>query len=142
MACGAAIIKTVLAIGNISSELIVELAERERVRVLHILESAGDLVMPENDSYKMITGSLDDRMFMMALTLQYNSPLILCETPYLTENLATVCREQWEDEYDERSLLLMDDEKTFSVDLTTEAFPSPITLCDNAKEVIESRIAV
>ncbi len=52
MACGAAIIKTVLAIGNISSELIVELAERERVRVLHILESAGDLIMPENDSYK------------------------------------------------------------------------------------------
>ncbi len=141
MACGAAIIKTVLAIGNISSDLIVQLADRDRVRVLHILESAGDAVMPESDHYKMITGSMDDRMFMMALTLQYNSSLIICETQYLTENLATVCREQWEGEYDDRSLLLVDCDKTFTVDASTEAFPPVITLCESFDALIESRLS-
>ncbi len=145
MACGAASIKTVLAIGTIPSDLIVKLADRDGVRVLHILESAGDAIMPESDHYKMITGSMDDRMFMMALTLQYDSPLILCETSCLTENIATVCREQWGGEYDERALLLvdggMDGDKTFTVDVSTEAFPPVITLCESLDTIIESRLS-
>lgn len=123
MGCGNGI-KTVCVIGKESNELVLSLAEREKVRVLHILTSAGDPVMPETDSYRMINADLSDRIINMALFMQYNFPLIICPENDLTQELYTVCKEQWHGEYSQRSLLLVQEGSFLETSFESDSLPA------------------
>ena len=134
MACGTNIVKTVAAIGAIPVETIEELANRERIRVLHV----GGSVLEESDTYKSIPDVGADRIKLMALFLQFNSSLILCDDNSFTEELFTVCREQWEGEYDERSLLVYDDTVVSKIGFHTEEFPPEYDIQVNPATIFDS----
>ena len=119
MGCGANTTKTVIAIGAIPIETILELTKRDHTRVLHV----GGAVLEESETYKSIAEIGSDRIKAMALFMQFSPSLILCDDNVFTEQLFTVCREQWEGEYDTSSLLVYDDGVVSKIGFHTEEFP-------------------
>lgn len=120
MACGSNI-KTVMIVGDISREIFDTLIKKDNVRVLHL--NGPKEFMNENDQYKRISGDLSNRIFIMALFLQFNFPVILSEKQLVSEELFTVCKEQWHGEYDSRSLIALAEEDSI-YDLTCDEMSS------------------
>lgn len=118
MACGSNI-KTVMIIGNISQSLFNSLVSEESVRVLHL--NSSEPLMEENNQYKTLSGDISNRIFLMALFLQYNFPLIIAEKSLISDELFTVCKEQWHDEYSTRALIAVSDDYE-QVELGNETF--------------------
>ncbi len=134
MGCGVNAVRTVIAIGDIPIETILELTKRDRVRVLHV----GGAALEESDTYKSIPAIGSDRIKAMALFMQFSPSLILCDDNVFTEELFTVCREQWTGEYDTSSLLVYDDGIVSKIGFHTEEFPpeydlqvDPLTIFDS-----------
>ncbi len=123
MACGSNQYRTVLAAGSITDDVITELVLREKVRVLHLTATAQEPLMEESDKYKKITGSFSDRIMLMAIFLQYDFPMILCDEEVLTQTFYTVCREQWHGEYSRRSLLIHNKNQFYETDFSEEQLP-------------------
>lgn len=116
MACGSNI-QTVMVIGDISREIFNSLITKERVRVLHL--NSSKTFIEENEQYKSLSGDLSNRIFLMALFLQYNFPIIISEEKLISDDLFTVCKEQWHGEYNTRSLIAVS-EKEIVIDLTND----------------------
>lgn len=133
MACGSNI-KTVMLIGNIPQKLFNSVITPENVRVLHLNSSAA--LMEESEQYKRITGDISNRIFLMALFLQYNFPLIFAENELISDELFIVCKEQWHDEYSNRALISVSDE-TAQVNLLSEHFSESLVPLHSITEQLE-----
>ncbi len=105
MSCGAFKDKTVFVVGDVSSEFICSLAEKDGIRVFHHLIFAGEIATAEGDSYKISEADLTDRYYFQAIFLQYDFPMIIVDEKIDDDMLSTVALEQWEGEYQNRKYL-------------------------------------
>lgn len=116
MSCNSNIIKTFLVVGKADTKIVTKIAEVPTFRVLHIINQASDIIAPEDNNYKVMNLSDMSRITYMALFLQYDFPVIIAQKDSLSDELLTVCKEQWDNEFDKHTLI----EDTKKVDLSTD----------------------